>query len=375
MDQLTDRVFERAKVQLTLMDSELAAVAQETGAVVCPRSLDYDGNLVTTDMVWWCSGFYPGSLWFTYEYTKDEAIKELALRHTLPLEPIRHRKGDHDLGFQLMSSFGNGMRLTGNVEYEPIIIDGARSLASRFSPTVGCTRSWDHKEWSFPVIIDNMMNMELLLKGAELSGDESLRQMALTHARTTLKNHFREDGSSFHLVDYNPETGEVVGKQTVQGLADSSAWARGQAWGVYGFTMMHRMTGEQDMLDMALKTADYQIGRLPEDGVPYWDYDSPLIPDDVRDASAGAILASALVELSGFADPARAKTYLSTAETILRTLASDEFLLGEGEGHGFLLKHSTGKKPDNSEVDVPLTYADYYFLEALLRLKARTTHS
>ncbi len=369
MDKLTERVFERAQAQFTLMDNELSAISEEAGSHKTPRSVDAEGDFITSPKKWWCSGFYPGSLWYVYEYTGNEAIKELAIKHTLPLDPLRFRTDDHDIGFQLMCSYGNGLRLTGNKDYESVITDGANSLTTRFNPAVGCTRSWNHGKWSFPVIIDNMMNMELLLKAEELTGNSSYRETALAHARTTMKNHYRDDYSCFHLVDYDPETGEIIGRQTVQGFADHSAWSRGQAWGSYGYTMMYRFTKEQDILEHAIRITDYQLGRLPEDGIPYWDYDSDEIPDDVRDASAAAILSSALIELSGYVDAERSAKYLATAEKMLRTLASEEYLASEGEIHGFLLKHSTGNKAGNSEVDVPLTYADYYFLEALTRYK------
>lgn len=368
MEELTARVFERAAGQMELMDKNLdSAAVSNPGVAIYPRSINKEGALWTSNYKWWCSGFYPGSMWYVYEYTGDEKIKELALKYQAGLEPLRFRKDDHDIGFQLMCSYGNCLRLTEDQTCVPVLIDGANSLASRFDPEVGCTRSWSFGKWSFPVIVDNMMNMELLLKAAELGGSDSLKNVALAHARTTMKNHFREDKSCFHLVDYNPETGEVVGKQTVQGLADDSAWARGQAWGLYGFTMVYRFCKEQDILDHAIAIAEYLLPRLPEDGVPFWDYDSAEIPNDVRDASAAAIMASGLIELSQYVDAEKAERYLATAEKMLRTLASEEYLCAEGEDYGFLLKHSTGNKNTDSEVDVPLTYADYYFLEALIR--------
>lgn len=368
MEELTARVFERAAAQMELMDKNLdSAAVSNPGVAIYPRSINKEGALWTSNYKWWCSGFYPGSMWYVYEYTGDEKIKELALKYQAGLEPLRFRKDDHDIGFQLMCSYGNCLRLTEDQTCVPVLIDGANSLASRFDPEVGCTRSWSFGKWSFPVIVDNMMNMELLLKAAELGGSDSLKNVALAHARTTMKNHFRDDKSCFHLVDYNPETGEVVGKQTVQGLADDSAWARGQAWGLYGFTMVYRFCKEQDILDHAIAIAEYLLPRLPEDGVPFWDYDSAEIPNDVRDASAAAIMASGLIELSQYVDAEKAERYLATAEKMLRTLASEEYLCAEGEDYGFLLKHSTGNKNTDSEVDVPLTYADYYFLEALIR--------
>lgn len=368
MQELTARVFERAAAQMELMDKNLdSAAVSNPGVAIYPRSINKEGALWTSNYKWWCSGFYSGSMWYVYEYTGDEKIKELALEYQAGLEPLRFRKDDHDIGFQLMCSYGNCLRLSEDQTCVPVLIDGANSLASRFDPEVGCTRSWSFGKWSFPVIVDNMMNMELLLKAAELGGSDTLKNVALAHARTTMKNHFREDKSCFHLVDYNPETGEVVGKQTVQGLADDSAWARGQAWGLYGFTMVYRFCKEQDILDHAIAIAEYLLPRLPEDGVPFWDYDSAEIPNDVRDASAAAIMASSLIELSQYVDAEKAERYLATAEKMIRTLASEEYLCAEGEDYGFLLKHSTGNKNTDSEVDVPLTYADYYFLEALIR--------
>ena len=368
MEELTARVFERAAAQVKVMDNAIDGVAMsQPGIPVYPRSIAKDGSLWTSDYKWWCSGFYPGTAWYVYEYTMDESIRAIALKYQAGLEPLRFRTDDHDIGFQLMCSYGNCLRITGDKTCEPVIIDGANSLASRFDPEVGCTRSWNFGKWSFPVIVDNMMNMELILKAAELSGDASLKDVAVAHARTTMKNHFREDFSSYHLVDYNPETGEVVKKQTVQGYADDSAWARGQAWALYGYPMIYRFTKEQDILDHAVAIAEYLLPRLPKDAIPYWDYDSPEIPDDVRDASSAAIMASGLIELSKYVDAEKSARYLAAAEKMLRALASDEYLVPEGEDYGFILRHSTGNKNKDSEVDVPLTYADYYFLEAHMR--------
>ena len=371
IEDLTARVFERAAVQFALLDVNVDSIAAlKPGEPVYPRSIRKDGTLMPSGYKWWCSGFYPGSLWFVYEYTGDEKFKDLALKYQAGLEPLRFRTDDHDIGFQLMCSYGNCLRLTGDNTCVPVIIDGANSLATRFDPEVGCTRSWNNPKYTFPVIIDNMMNLELLLKAVELGGDDSLKNIALTHARTTIKNHFREDYSTFHLVDYNPETGEIIRQQTVQGYADDSAWARGQAWALYGYTMMYRFTKEQDMFNQAVNIAEYLLPRLPEDCVPFWDYDAPDIPNDVRDASSASLMASALIELSQYVDAEKSARYLDTAEKIISSLASDEYLVAEGEDYGFLLKHSTGNKNSDSEVDVPLTYADYYFLEALLRWRA-----
>ncbi len=390
MESLAARVFERAAAQFNLLDQNLDEAQEvlasseedlvdEFGLAIVntdklfPRTLDSEGGLVTSNYRWWCSGFFPGSLWFMYGHTGEEHWKELALKYTLPLAALSGNVADHDIGFQLMSSFGQGLKLTGDKDYEAVLTAGAEGLAGRFNEKVGCTMSWDKSSWSqwdYPVIIDNMMNLELLFAGAALSGNEHLRDVAVCHAETTMKNHFREDYSTFHLVVYDPKDGHVVGRQTVQGYADDSAWSRGQAWGLYGYTMVYRFTKDEKFKEQAVHIAEYLLPRLPEDGVPYWDYDAPDIPNDFRDASAGAVMASGLVELSGYVDEEKAERYLDTACKILRTLASDEYLAQEGEIQGFLLKHSVGNKPSNSEVDVPLTYADYYFLEALTRYLA-----
>ena len=366
MDALTARVFTLAKTQYTIL-------AQGLPDDKTPRTVDEAGKLVTADIGWWCSGFFPGNLWLTYEYTADEKIKELAIQQTHKLDSlIVKTKTDHDIGFQLNCSFGNALRLTGDNQWSAMLQEGAKVLAARFSPITGTIRSWNHDgggKWEFPVIIDNMMNLELLMR----FGDDSLKQIALTHARTTIKNHFRPDGTSYHLVDYDPETGAVRLKQTVQGLSDESAWARGNAWGLYGYTMMYEFSKEADMLSKAEDIARTLLPRLPEDGIPFWDFDSPDIPNDLRDASAGAIMASALIKLSTLtADSGLKGQCLKVAEQQLRTLASPEYLAAPGELCGFLLKHSVGHKLAGSEVDVPLTYADYYFLEALLRFYRNT---
>lgn len=366
MDALTARVFTLAKTQYPIL-------AQGLPDDKTPRTVDEAGKLVTADIGWWCSGFFPGNLWLTYEYTADEKIKELAIQQTHKLDSlIVKTKTDHDIGFQLNCSFGNALRLTGDNQWSAMLQEGAKVLAARFSPITGTIRSWNHDgggKWEFPVIIDNMMNLELLMR----FGDDSLKQIALTHARTTMKNHFRPDGTSYHLVDYDPQTGEVRLKQTVQGLSDESAWARGNAWGLYGYTMMYEFSKEADMLSKAEDIARTLLPRLPEDGIPFWDFDSPDIPNDLRDASAGAIMASALIKLSTLtADSGLKGQCLKVAEQQLRTLASPEYLAAPGELCGFLLKHSVGHKLAGSEVDVPLTYADYYFLEALLRFYRNT---
>ena len=364
VSELADKVFTLAQQQYTDMDASL-----QEGEY--PRTTHKDGTLRTSDMGWWCSGFYPGALWYIYEYTGDRSMLELAWKHTLPLKDLLDRHTDHDIGFQIDCSFGNALRLTGDsTAVVPVYVAAARKLAARLNPATGVTLSWDwvRKDWRYPVIIDNMMNLELLTNAARISGDTTLRSAAVTHANTTLKNHFRPDWSSWHLLDYDPVTGEVRSKETVQGHADGSAWARGQAWALYGYTMMYRETGMAEYLNAAENIGEMIIRHLPEDGIPYWDFNAPDIPDALRDASAGAIMASAFIELSTLTEKASAaETYLETARRQLLTFGTDEYLAAYGENGGFLLKHCVGNMPENGEIDVPLSYADYYFLEALVR--------
>ena len=358
MGHLAERVFSLASVQTGYMDSLLSEAGE---ADLCPRTFQ-DGRLVTSDIGWWCSGFYPGVLWLVYEHTGDVSVRALAQKHTLPLRALLDRQTDHDIGFQLMSSFGRMLKDTGDPSCEPVLRRGAETLAARFVPEAGVIRSWNWGEWNIPVIIDNMMNLELLM-------DYGDRAVAEEHALTTARNHFREDGTAFHLVDYSDD-GKVLGRQTVQGYSDDSAWARGQAWALYGYAMMarkEREVGNDELAEVfygiAHKLEGWILARLPEGGVPYWDFSQT----DLRDASAGVVIASALLDLWMFRGRDARDPALGVAERILRTLASPDYLAEPGTTGGFLLKHSVGNLPGGTEVDVPLTYADYYFLEALSR--------
>ncbi|WP_215224442.1 glycoside hydrolase family 88 protein [Echinicola shivajiensis] len=318
---------------------------------------------------WWCSGFYPGTLLYLDEYKKDEVLKNEAIRSLGLLEKEQFNTSTHDLGFMMYCSFGNAYRLDPKPAYKEIMIQSAQSLASRFSEKVGAIKSWDSREGDFLVIIDNMMNLELLFWATEATGDSTYFDIAVQHADTTIKNHFREDYSSYHVINYDPETGEVNRKRTAQGYADESAWARGQAWGLYGYTVMYRATKEQKYLDQAKAIAKFILDHpnLPEDKVPYWDFDAPKIPDELRDSSAGAIMAAALLELSDYVDGELAEKYNDNAQQMLTTLTTDEYIAAKGTNGGFLLKHGVGHIPENSEIDVPLTYGDYYLVEAMLR--------
>ncbi len=327
----------------------------------------------TSKSSWWCSGFYPGSLNYLYEYSHDASIWEEAGRAEKLLEKEQFNKGTHDLGFMMYCSFGNANRLKPTKEYQEILLNSAKSLSTRFNPVIGCIQSWNASaKWKFPVIIDNMMNLELLFWATQYSGDSSFYKIAVTHANTTLKNHYRPDNSSWHVVDYDPATGKVNAKLTAQGYADYSAWARGQAWGLYGYVVMYRSTKDPKYLVQANKIANFIMNNptLPADKIPYWDYNSPDIPATYRDASAASIAASALLELSKYVDTKKSQYYISFAEQTISALASRTYTAPVGENGGFILKHSTGNLPGSSEVDVPLTYADYYYIEAMMRYKA-----
>lgn len=343
-----------------------------------PRTADWNSKLITCDSHWWTSGHFPGSLWYLYEYTGDQEMKSMAELYTRRIEDQQFTTDNHDVGFIIWCSVGNEYRLTGasDKRLEEIIVNTANSLATRFNPAVGCTQSWntgaDHpRGWRFPVIIDNMMNLELLEEAAAISGDSKYSDMARTHANTTLKNHFRADNSSYHVIDYDPETGEAVHKHTAQGYADESAWARGQAWGLYGYTMMYRKTQDPAYLDQAMKIADFMISHpdMPQDMIPYWDFDAPNPPDAYRDVAAATIMCSALIELSGYAGDGKGPEYLAVAEKQLRSLAEPFYRAEPGKNANFILKHSVGSLPGKGEVDVPLSYADYYYIEALMRYK------
>jgi unsaturated chondroitin disaccharide hydrolase len=293
------------------------------------------------------------------------------MNRTAPLEKEKLNTSTHDLGFMLYNSFGNGYRLTENPIYKDILVTGAKSLISRYNDTVGCIRSWDHGKWSFPVIVDNMMNLEYLFWATRVTGDSIFYKIAVNHTNKTIQNHYRKDWSSYHVVDYNPSTGEVIQKQTAQGAFDESSWARGQAWGLYGFTVAYRETRNKKYLEVAQNIAEYILTHpnLPEDMVPYWDFNAPEIPNAKKDASSAAIISSALLELQKYVDEESSEMYLKAAEKIIRTLSSPLYRAGIGENNNFILMHSVGSLPANSEVDVPLSYADYYYIEALMRFR------
>ncbi|HYG39511.1 MAG TPA: glycoside hydrolase family 88 protein [Cytophagales bacterium] len=375
-DIKVDQTFAFAEKQTALMLKAIDAYMEgsksenKKSEPVSPRTIE-NGELVMVPSRDWTSGFFPGELWYLYEYTKDQKWLKEAQKFTAKLEPEKWNGKTHDMGFKIYCSYGNGYRLTKDETYKDIIIQSAKTLCTRFNPKTAVIRSWDHNQdkWINPVIIDNMMNLELLFAATRFTGDSSFYHIAVSHANTTMKNHFRPDYSSYHVLDYDPQTGEVLKKNTHQGNSHESSWARGQAWAIYGFTMCYRETKDRKYLELAQRAADYfltQINKI-EDNIPYWDFSDPAIPKVSRDASAAAVAASAMIELSQWSED---KRYFTGAEQMLQSLNSEEYLAEPGTNGFFLLKHSTGHKPHNSEIDVPIVYADYYFLEALMRYKS-----
>jgi unsaturated chondroitin disaccharide hydrolase len=332
----------------------------------------------TSGSGWWCSGFYPGSLIYLREASNNNLFKEEIDKVLNDLKKEQYNKSTHDLGFMMYCSFGNALRLNPNPEYEDILMNSVKSLASRYDDTVKCIRSWDSASWNkagdddLVVIIDNMMNLEMLFWATKHSGDSLYYNIAVNHADKTMENHFRKDYSSYHEVIYDEKTGNVKAQITNQGAADESSWARGQAWGLYGYAVMYRETKDSKYLKHAKHIADYILNHpnLPTDKIPYWDFNAPDIPNALRDSSAAAVIASALLELSTYAKGKKKRIYLKNAKIILGNLLIPDYLAGVGENGGFLLRHGVGNMPNKTEIDVPLTYGDYYLIEAMKRYKS-----
>ncbi len=361
-----DQNLKDADNQYKLMAKQLA----DTG--LFPKNYDpAKEKFNTSKSDWWCSGFYEGTLFDLYEQTHDPQLLTEANHMLTSMAKEQYNTHTHDLGFMMYTSFGNANRLEPKAEYKQILLNSARSLSTRFNPKVGCIKSWESKPSDFLVIIDNMMNLELLFWATHETGDSSFYKIAVTHANTTMKNHYRPDYSSYHVINYNPETGEVQQKKTAQGYANESAWARGQVWGLYGFTVMYRETHDKKYLEQAEHIARFILTNpnLPADKIPYWDFNDPAIPNTYRDASAGAIMASALLELCRYTNKTDGIAYFNIAQSIIKTLSSPQYKSAAGTNGGFLLKHSVGHFPAKTEIDVSISYADYYFVEAMKRYK------
>lgn len=351
-------------------------VIEASGKVLNPVTIKADGSTYYCKYSDWRSGFFPGSIWYLYELTQDTTLLPLAIKYTNAIEETKNLTWHHDVGFMVNCSFGNGLRIADVPGYKDIMIQTARSLSTRFRPQAGVIQSWDVKGgwqaergWECPVIIDNMMNLELLFEVTRLSGDSTFHHLALQHADRTLKEHFRPDGSCYHVIDYSLTDGSVRNRHTAQGYAHESIWSRGQAWAIYGYTICYRYTQDKRYLDQALKTFHMMVNHpnMPEDLVPYWDMLAPEIPNEPRDVSSASCIASALYEISTFEELENAQEYKDYADRIMTSLASPAYRAELGTNNNFLLMHSVGSIPHNAEVDKPLNYADYYFIEALKR--------
>jgi hypothetical protein len=367
-DTLTNRAFHFASAQLRHAAETLDPRAGY------PRVTRPDGRWEQVPANQWTSGFFAGALWYLFRETRDPMWRALAERWTVGLEGVKTITTTHDLGFMLFNSFGHGYQLTGNTRYRDVVLHGCRSLATRYDPDVGAIKSWDtqhasdrRRAWRFPVIVDNLMNLEMLFWCARNGGHASWSDAAKRHALTSVRAHLRPNGSTAHVALFDPATGALEGTTTWQGYADSSTWARGQAWAIHGLTTTYRWTRDERILTAARRAADFFVSNLPSDAIPYWDFEHPGIPNTERDASAAAIAASGLLDLARWTDASSAERYRDAATRILGELASS--YLTEGTPSAAVLQHSVGQRPQNVEIDVGLIYADYYFVEALLRLR------
>ncbi|PZP47345.1 MAG: glucuronyl hydrolase [Pseudopedobacter saltans] len=370
-DKLTKAFIQE---QFNFADSQYhVLISNVDGSDEMPQTFNSATNkVVGYERTWWCTGFYPGSLWYIFEETGDSDIRKEAERALDVIKPNEYYTGNHDLGFMMFCSFGNAYRLTKDTSYKNVLFQSAHSLSTRYRPGIPAIQSWNkNKNFNCPVIIDNMMNLELLEWVSKNGGNSRYADIALNHANTTLKNHFRPDYSSYHVIDYDSSTGKVLQKRTWQGYSDSSAWARGQGWALYGYTMMYRFTKKKEYLEQAKHVASFILDNpnLPSDKIPYWDFNDPKIPNVPRDASAGALMSSALLEVGQYTSGKERKKYLDNAVQMIKSLSTATYRSSYGANGGFLLMHSTGALPLKSEIDVPLVYADYYFLEALKRYK------
>ncbi|WP_242202709.1 glycoside hydrolase family 88 protein [Aestuariivivens insulae] len=366
---LDNTIIENAEAQYTVLSDSIISTFESKKFI--PRTTNNKDEVKLVGIYDWTSGFYAGSLWYLNLLTNNPKWENLALEYTKKLDSIKHWEGNHDVGFIIECSYGNALKRTPSKVFDSVIVRTAKSLATRFRPNAGIIQSWDaSKKWNCPVIIDNMMNLELLFHATRISGDSTYYNIAVSHANKTLENHFRPDNSSYHVLNYDTVNGGVLSKNTHQGLSDDSAWARGQAWGLYGYTVCYRETKDKRYLDQALKIAEYikNHPNLPKDKIPYWDYNAPALEKTPRDASAAAIAASALYELITYLDD-KGQQYKQFADEIMTNLCKAPYFADKGTNAGFLLKHSVGSLPHGVEIDVPLNYADYYFLEALYRFK------
>lgn len=351
-----------------------------------PRNIlngETDWNCRKASAEEWCSGFWSGILWMDYGYLKGngkrskaeaEAVRKTAEGYTEALSFLSQQSAyDHDLGFLVINSFLKGYEQTQNENYKQIALACADTLATLFNDKVGTILSWPRHVKDYGghnTIMDNMINLELLLWASENGGSQRLKDIAVAHADTTMRYHFREDGSCYHVAVYDTLTGNFLRGQTHQGYSDESMWSRGQSWAIYGYTMVYRYTKEERFLDFAQKVTDIYLKRLKEtsnDWIPLWDMDDPRGTQAPKDASAACVVASALLDLCQYVDETKGKAYRDAAIQMLTDLSTDRYQ-SRDKNCAFLM-HSTGHHPAGSEIDASIIYADYYYIEALTKLK------
>lgn len=387
--QETEKTFVKENMEFAAKQCNLMLKTPSNGKGVMPHSLTKNGTPSKGSIYLWTAGFFPGTLWYVSEYLDDKALQDSALVYTRKMEPAKTFTDNHDIGFMMYCSYGSANRFQPKKSYDDILVESARSLCTRFREKAGVIQSWNSfrswhgdKVYDFPVIIDNMMNLELLFHASKVTGDDSFSKVAVSHAEKVMKNQVRDDFSCYHIIYYDKESGKPIKGETSQGYSDNSAWSRGQAWGIYGFTMVYRETKDPRFLKTAQKMADFYINHpnLPSDKIAYWDFNANQegytpgirssankVVTNYRDASAASCTASALLELSTYTKGSKGKKYLEVAKQIMHSLGSSAYRSEEGANGNFILMHSVGSIPHNSEIDVPLTYADYYFVEALYR--------
>jgi unsaturated chondroitin disaccharide hydrolase len=360
LDSLVEHGLQFAHKQLNSTVSEMG------DSTNYPKRTNETGKWNIIKPYSWLAGFFPGCLWHMYRWTLDSTWKSLAEKWMVRLERQKNNIRDTDMGFLIFYSFGNGYRITQNETYKEVLLQAARSLAMRYNHIVKCMKSWGF--YTFPVIIDHMMVLELLFWASKNGGESELYDIAKNQALRTMKDHVRSDGSTYQIVDYDPTTGEIIEKATKQGYSTESTWSRGQAWGLYGFTMTYRYTEEPLFLETAQKIANYYIDHLPEDYIPYWDFNAPNIPDEVKDVSAATVAAAGLLELVSFvAEGKDRRKYLNAACNTIGSLCSS--YMTKGTNRSGILLHACQSRPQDKDIDVSAINADYYFIEALMRYK------
>jgi unsaturated chondroitin disaccharide hydrolase len=375
LEGLTSFALEFAADQLT-------QTVATTSTTAYPRYTQSYNSWNSGNAAYWGSGFFPGCLWMMYEATGDNQFRTWAETWTAGLEGQATTSPLHDVSFQIFTSYGNGHRLTGNAGYPPVLQDAALNMSDLFhAPSGVITLGWGN--WQSPSAIDAMMNLQLLFWAAKNGGLQAWHDMAVSHCYATATDLVRPDGGTYQIVDYDIVTGDIVVQEALQGYADESTWSRGQGWAVYGYTVAFRETGDPNFLNLAVATADYYIDNSPADGVAWWDFDTPDIPNTERDTSAGSVAASALIELSNLTDDPQLREKFNTAACrILLALCLPEqaggYLAEDGNGsvlspgllmHGCHFHPDAAVEPGVARPDESLIWGDYYFLEALVRYK------